>query len=80
MEAEDLIEGSHLNPHTCTDISTQKFRFTRNNQIKLMSNDELCVAIDGTISKQGGGGTLPHLLRALFLIVKKVELNLQLGG
>lgn len=67
MEAEDVIEGSHLNLNTCTDISTQKFRFTSNNQNKLISNDELCVAIDGTNSKQGGGGTPPHLLRALFL-------------
>ena len=58
MEAEDVIEGSHLNLNNCTDISTQKFRFTSNNQIKLISNHELCVAIDGTNSKYGGGGTL----------------------
>ena len=67
MEAEDVIEGLHLNLHACTDISSQKFRFTINNQIELISNDELCVAIDGTSSKQGGGGTPPHLLKALFL-------------
>ena len=54
MGAEDVIERSHFNLHACTDISGQKFRCTINNQIELISNDELCVGIDGTSSKQGG--------------------------
>ena len=67
MEADDSVEGSRLNLGACNDAGAQRSEFTANNQIKLISNDELRVAIDAGASKQGGGGTPIHLLRSLSL-------------
>jgi hypothetical protein len=67
MEANGSIAGSRLNLEACDDIGTQRFKLTAKNQIKLMSDNELCLAIDPNGSKQGGGGTPPHLLRSLSL-------------
>jgi len=67
MEANGSIAGSSLKLEVCDDIGTQRFKLTANNQIKLISNNELCIAIDPNGSKQGGGGTPPHLLRSLAL-------------
>ena len=67
MEAGASVVGSRLNLEACNDTDEQRFEFTANDQIKLMSNDELCLAIDASGSKQGGGGTPLHLLRSLSL-------------
>ena len=67
MEADGNVAGSLLNLEACNDTDGQRFEFTANDQIKLMSNDELCVTVDASTSKQGGGGTPPHLLRSLSL-------------
>ena len=67
MEADDGVAGSRLNLKACNDTDEQRFVFTANDQIKLMSNEELCLAIDASGSKQGGGGTPLHLLRSLSL-------------
>ena len=67
MEADDSVAGSRLNLEACNDTDKQRFEFTANDQIKLASNDELCVTVDASASKQGGGGTPLHLLRSLAL-------------
>ena len=67
MEAGGSVAGSRLNLEACNDTDEQRFEFTANGQIKLMSNEELCLAIDASGSKQGGGGTPLHLLRSLSL-------------
>ena len=67
MEAGGSVAGSRLNLGACNDTDAQRFEFTANDQIKLISNDELCLAIDANGSKQGGGGTPIHLLRSLSL-------------
>jgi len=68
MEAGGSVVGSRLKLEACNDTDAQRFEFTANDQIKLMSNDELCLAIDASGSKQGGGGTPRHLLRSLSLM------------
>ena len=67
MEADDGVAGSRLNLEACNDTDEQRFKFTANEQIKLVNNDELCLAIDASGSKQGGGGKPLHLLRSLSL-------------
>lgn len=67
IEAGGSVAGSRLNLEACNDTDKQRFEFTANDQIKLMSNEELCLAIDASGSKQGGGGTPLHLLRSLSL-------------
>jgi hypothetical protein len=67
MEAEGGVEGARLNLNICNDVSSQRFEFTANNQIRTAIDNELCVTIDASGSKQGGGGTPPHLLRDLTL-------------
>ena len=67
MEAGGSVAGSRLNLKACNDTDEQRFLFTANGQIKLISNNELCLAIDASASKQGGGGTPLHLLRSLSL-------------
>ena len=67
IEADDSVAGSRLNLEACNDTEEQRFEFTANDQIKLVSNEELCLAIDASGSKQGGGGTPLHLLRSLSL-------------
>ena len=67
MEAGGSVVGSRLNLETCNDTDEQRFEFTANDQIKLISNNELCLAIDASGSKRGGGGAPPHLLRSLSL-------------
>ena len=68
MEASGSVAGSHLKLEACNDTDAQRFEFTANDQIKLISKDELCLAIAANGSKQGGGGTPPHLLRSLALV------------
>ena len=67
MEAGGSVAGSRLNLEACNDTDKQRFEFTANDQIKLISKDELCVTVDASASKQGGGGTPLHLLRSLSL-------------
>ena len=67
MEADGSVSGSRLNLEACNDTSAQRFKLTANDQIKLVSNDELCLTIDSSGSKQGSGGAPPHLLRTLSL-------------
>jgi hypothetical protein len=67
MEAGGDVEGAGLKLDICDDTKAQQFEFTADNQIRMASNDSLCVTIDAGGSKQGGGGTPRHLLRALTL-------------
>ena len=63
MGASGSVAGSRLKLEACNDTDAQRFEFTANDQIKLISNDELCVTIAANASKQGGGGKPTHLLR-----------------
>ena len=65
METSGSVAGSRLKLKACNDADEQRFVFAANGQIKLMSNNELCLAIDASASKQGGGGTPVHLPRPL---------------
>ena len=67
MAAGGDVEGAGLKLDICDDTKAQQFEFTADNQIRMASNDSLCVTIDASGSKQGGGGTPRHLLRALTL-------------
>ena len=67
MKAEGGVEGSGLSLEACNDTDAQKFKFTSNDQIKLISNDEMCIAINASGSRKGGGGMPLHLLRSLSL-------------
>ena len=67
MEAEKLSGGTSLTLKDCNNIDLQKFDFTSKNQIKVFGKHDLCVAVGSEKSRQGGGGTPPHLIRTLQL-------------
>jgi hypothetical protein len=65
MEVCGSVAGSRLNLKACNDTEERRFEFTANDKIKLISNEGLCLAIDASSSKQGGGGTPLYLLRSM---------------
>ena len=67
MEAENHNEGASLTLKDCNNTAFQKFDFTPTNQIKVFGKYDLCVAVEPGNSRQGGGGTPPHLIRTLQL-------------
>ena len=67
MEAKGRFKGASLILSECKDKDVQKFELTRKNQIKLVGERNLCVAIAEEKSKKGGGGNPTHLMRAITL-------------
>jgi hypothetical protein len=67
MEAKNHNEGASLTLKDCNNKAVQKFDFTTENQIKILGKHDLCVAVESGNSRQGGGGTPPHLIRTLQL-------------
>lgn len=67
MEAQKHIEGASLILNECNNTTFQKFNFNLNNQIKVIGESNLCVAVEANKSRQGGGGTPPHRIRGLIL-------------
>ena len=67
MEAKNHNEGASLILEDCNNQAVQKFDFTTENQIKILGKHDLCVAVESGNSRQGGGGTPPHLIRTLQL-------------
>ena len=67
MEAKSNKEGASLTLKDCNNTAVQKFDFSLENQIKVSGKHDLCLAVGSEKSKQGGGGTPPHLIRTLQL-------------
>ena len=67
MEAENSSQGSRLILTRCTEQNRQKFDLNAANEIRLVVNNELCLAVKDGKSKEGGGGTPVHLMRRLTL-------------
>ena len=67
MEAKSNKEGAILTLKDCNNTAVQKFNFSSENQIKVSGKHDLCLAVGSEKSKQGGGGTPPHLIRTLQL-------------
>ena len=67
MEAKSNTEGATLTLKDCNNTAVQKFKFSSENQIKVSGEHDLCLAVVSEKSKQGGGGTPPHLIRTLQL-------------
>jgi hypothetical protein len=67
MEAKIHNYGASLTLRDCNNIAVQKSDFTPENQIKVLGKHDLCVAVESGNSRQGGGGTPPHLIRTLQL-------------
>ena len=64
MEAKGRFKGASLILKECKDRDVQKFELTWKNQIKLVGERNLCVAIAKEKSKKGGGGNPTHLIDA----------------
>jgi hypothetical protein len=67
MEAENSSQGSRLILTGCAKHNLQKFDLNSANEIRLVVNSELCLAVSDGKSKEGGGGTPVHLIRRLTL-------------
>ena len=67
LEAKNNKEGAILTLKDCNNTAVQKFNFASENQIKVSGKHDLCLAVGSKKSKQGGGGTPPHLKRTLQL-------------
>jgi len=67
MEAKSNKQGAILTLKDCNNTAVQKFNFSSENQIKVSGKHDLCLAVESEKSKQGGGGTPPHLIRTLQL-------------
>ena len=67
METKSNKEGTILTLKDCNNTAVQKFNFSSENQIKVSGKHDLCLAVEPEKSKQGGGGTPPHLIRTLQL-------------
>ena len=67
MEAENSSQGSRLILTECAEHNLQKFDLDSANEIKLVANNELCLAVNDGKSKEGGGGTPVHLMKRLTL-------------
>ncbi|MDC1001860.1 RICIN domain-containing protein [Alphaproteobacteria bacterium] len=67
MEAENSSQGSRLILTGCAEHNLQKFDLNSANEIRLVVNNELCLAVNDGKSKEGGGGTPVHLMRRLTL-------------
>ena len=67
MEAENSSQGSRLILTRCSEQNLQKFNLTSANEIRLVVNNDLCLAVNDGKSKEGGGGTPAHLMRRLTL-------------
>ena len=67
MEAKSNKQGAILTLKDCNNTAVQKFNFSLENQIKVSGKHDLCLAVESEKSKQGGGGTPPHLIRTLQL-------------
>jgi hypothetical protein len=67
MTAENSSQGSHLILTRCADQDLQKFDLNSFNEIRLVVNNELCLAVIDEDSREGGGGTPVHLMRRLSL-------------
>ena len=67
MEVEGYFENAKLLLRRCSGQDFQRFKLTQTGQIKLVSGDNLCVAIGRTKSREGGGGSPPHLIRPINL-------------
>ena len=67
MEAKGRFKGASLILKECKDRDVQKFELTWKNQIKLVGERNLCVAIAEEKSKKGGGGNPTHLMRTITL-------------
>ena len=67
MKAENSSQGSRLILTRCTDQNLQKFDLNSADEIRLVANNELCLAVNDGESQEGGGGTPVHLTRRLTL-------------
>jgi hypothetical protein len=67
MTAKNPSQGSHLILTRCADQDLQKFDLNSFNEIRLIVNNELCLAVNDRDSQEGGGGTPVHLMRRLTL-------------
>ena len=67
MMAKNPSQGSHLILTRCADQDLQKFDLNSFNEIRLIVNNELCLAVNDEDSQEGGGGTPVHLMRRLTL-------------
>ena len=67
MEAENISQGSRLILSGCAEHNLQKFDLNSANEIRLVVNNELCLAVNDGKSKEAGGGTPVHLMRRLTL-------------
>ena len=67
MTAEGDFEEATLILERCVGHDLQKFKLTQTNQIKLITESDLCVAIGAEKSREGGGGIPRHLIRSLML-------------
>lgn len=63
MEAENTNPPSALKLDSCSRSSLQKFVLNENGSISLENNKNLCVTISSEASREGGGGSPPHLIR-----------------
>ena len=67
MEAENSSQGSRLILTRCADQNLQKFDLNSANEIRLVVNNELCLAVNDGEPQEGGGGSPVHLMRRLTL-------------
>ena len=67
MEAENSSQGSRLTLTGCAEHNLQKFDLNSANEIRLVVNNGLCLAVNDGKPKEGGGGTPVHLMRRLTL-------------
>ena len=67
MKPGGSVAGSRLNLKARNDTDGQRFVFTVNSHIKLINNNELCLAFDASASKKSNVGTPLQLLRPLLL-------------
>ena len=67
MMAKNPSQGSHLILTRCADQDLQKFDLNSFNEIRLIVNNELCLAVNDGDSQEGGGGAPVHLMRHLTL-------------
>ena len=67
MEANLADSDASVKLEKCSKNAMQKFILNSNGSISLQDNQNLCLTISSEISREGGGGNPPHLIRNLTL-------------
>ena len=76
MEASTRAPSTNLRLRKCDRNKLQNFEWSNKNQIRLIDNRKLCLTVDETKSKKGGGGSPVHLMRNLSLELCSKSLNI----